>query len=153
MKRITTAIAASTIALGVAATGAQAQSANEQAQASADLATMQGNLIRSRDITGGSIFTTSMEDDKWTNMSVETKQGEKWNKIGSVEDVVLSTDGQMVGIVAEVGGFLGVADKHVVMATQDVKLVATDDKTYAFVTRMSEEQLETLPAVDEGFWD
>ena len=59
----------------------------------------------------------------------------------------------MVGIVAEVGGFLDIGDKHVMISTPDVNLVAVDDQTYAYVTRLSEEELEALPGVDEGFWD
>ena len=35
----------------------------------------------------------------------------------------------------------------------DVRLVAVDDRSYAIVTRMSEEELESLEGVDEGFWD
>ncbi|MGR3474381.1 MAG: PRC-barrel domain-containing protein, partial [Sulfitobacter sp.] len=55
--------------------------------------------------------------------------------------------------VAEVGGFLDIGDKHVMISTPDVNLVAVDDQTYAYVTRLSEEKLEALPSVDEGFWD
>ena len=79
--------------------------------------------------------------------------GTDWNDIGEIEDIILSKDGQMVGIVAEVGGFLDIADKHVVIPVQNVSLVAVDDETYSYVTRMSEEELEQLEGVDEGFWD
>ncbi|WP_375263966.1 PRC-barrel domain-containing protein [Palleronia sp.] len=150
-------LTASALALSVAATGALAEShamAETSAMTSADMSAMQGDLIRSRDITGGAIYTTNAANDEgWDSANVYDQVGADWNEIGSIEDVVLSKDGQMVGVVAEVGGFLDIADKHVMLATGDVNLVAVDDKTYAIVTRMSEEQLESLEGVDEGFWD
>jgi len=59
----------------------------------------------------------------------------------------------VIGIVAEVGGFLDLGDKHVVLSVSDLSLVAVDDQTYAYVTRFNEEDLENLPDVDEGFWN
>lgn len=114
----------------------------------------QGDLIRSRDITGGNIYTLAGEaaqswDSEWTYDQMR----DNLNDIGEIEDLVLSSDGQLTGIVAEVGGFLDIGDKHVVIEVNDVKLVPIDDQTYAYVTRMTEEQLEELPAVDEGFWN
>ena len=65
----------------------------------------------------------------------------------------MNRDGQMIGIVAEVGGFLDIGDKHVMLPVEDVRLVAIDDGEYAYVTRYSEEQLEALENIDEGWWD
>jgi len=56
----------------------------------------------------------------------------------------------MIGVVGEVGGFLDIGDKHVLIPVDDVNLVASDD--YALVTRLNEEDLEALESVDEGFW-
>ena len=114
---------------------------------------MRGDLIRSRDITGGEIYTLNEAGDEWSPNTAYNEIGADWNEIGEIEDIVLSKNGQMVGIVAEVGGFLDIGDKHVMISTPDVNLVAVDDQTYAYVTRLSEEELEALPGVDEGFWD
>ena len=35
----------------------------------------------------------------------------------------------------------------------DVRLSAVDDETYVLVTRKTEEELEQMEAVDEGWWD
>ncbi|MFW2589600.1 PRC-barrel domain-containing protein [Sagittula sp. SSi028] len=124
---------------------------NGDAMASGD---MQGKLIRTRDITGGDIYTMNEADDEgWEMGQAYDSVGENWNDIGEIEDIVLSEDGKMIGIVAEVGGFLDIGDKHVMIEMQDVNLVAVDDKSYAFVTRLSEEELEAKESVDEGFWD
>ena len=121
----------------------------------ADMNSMdRAELIRTRDITGGNVYTMNPADDEgWTMGTAYDAVGEGWNNIGEIEDVVLDSNGQMIGVVAEVGGFLDIGDKHVMIATPDVNLVAVDDATYGIVTRMSEEQLEELPGVDEGFWN
>ncbi|MGR3464113.1 PRC-barrel domain-containing protein [Limimaricola sp.] len=150
-------LTASALALSVTATGALAESHamdETMAMTSADMAAMQGDLIRTRDITDGPIYTLNEADDEgWDTVGTYDELGADWNEIGEIEDVVLSRDGKMVGVVAEVGGFLDIADKHVMLPTGDVRLVAVDDKSYAIVTRLSEEELESLEGVDEGFWD
>ena len=56
----------------------------------------------------------------------------------------------MIGIVAEIGGFLGIGEHNVLLPVGDVRLVPVDDQSYSYVTRYTEEQLEQLPDVDEG---
>lgn len=113
------------------------------------------NLIRTRDITGGDIYTLNeaYDEGSWLDTDYYDAVGTDWNEIGEIEDIVLSRDGKVIGIVAEVGGFLDIADEHVLIRLDDVKLVASDDGEYAYVTRMSEEELEAMPDVDEGWWN
>ena len=111
------------------------------------------NLIRTRDITGGNIYSLEAADTMWSSTSTYDSVGDNWNNIGEIEDIILSKDGQMVGIVAEVGGFLDIGDKHVMIPVDDVRLTAVDDKTYGYVTNLTEEQLEELPSVDEAAWN
>merc|ERR1711974_89667 len=83
------------------------------------------NLIRTRDITGGDIYTMNAANDEgWSMDTVHEEIGANWNDIGEIEDIILNKSGQMVGIVAEVGGFLDIADKHVMIPVSDVNLVA-----------------------------
>ncbi len=156
MTKFTTATA---IALTLVGTSALAQDQNSRdtmssEMTSAELANMQGDLIRTRDITGGTIYTTNEADNEgWDATTQYDAVGANWNEIGEIEDVILSRDGKMIGIVGEVGGFLDVGDKHVAIAVNDVSLVAVDDQEIAYVTRLNEEDLEDLPGVDEGFWN
>lgn len=142
------------------ATENAAESVAESAgQAAENIETMAENaagmddakLIRTRDITGGEVYSIA-EGESWDAINFDAV-GDNWNDIGEIEDIVLSRDGQLKGIVAEVGGFLDIADKHVMLEVKDMKLVPVDDEEYAVVTRMTEEQLEQLPEVDEGFWE
>lgn len=149
-------LATSALALSLAAGGAMIapHKAEAQAMSSMDIMGMKDDLIRTRDITGGNIYTMNAADDEgWDPSMTYDAVGTDWNDIGEIEDIILSKEGQMIGIVAEVGGFLDIADKHVVIPVQNVSLVAVDDQTYSYVTRMSEEELEQLEGVDEGFWN
>ena len=119
-------------------------------------------LIRTRDITGGPVYSIAQNYDEATWMDMEDTTsygydnyayGTDYRQIGEIEDIVLDEGGQMVGIVAEVGGFLDIGDKHVMVPVSDLRLTAVDDTSYSFITRLSEEQLEELPGVDEGWFD
>ncbi|MEM9795408.1 MAG: PRC-barrel domain-containing protein [Pseudomonadota bacterium] len=116
-------------------------------------------LIRTRDITGGPVYSvaTSYDEATWNdteNASWDAMNwGDTYNQIGEIEDVILDQSGQMIGIVAEVGGFLDIGDKHVMVPVEDLRLVPVDDTSYSYVTRLSEEQLEEMEGVDEGWFD
>lgn len=124
------------------------------APVTAEMMNNDGDLIRSRDITGGTIYAaTDAERENWLGWGSYDSVGENWRDIGEIEDLVLGKDGQMIGVVAEVGGFLDIADKHVMISLEDVSLVPADDEEYALVTNKTEEELEAQPGVDEGFWE
>jgi hypothetical protein len=121
------------------------------------------DLIRTRDITGGPVYSIASNYDEARWMDMDDREyysgtnyaygSDDYRQIGEIEDIVLDQSGQMVGLVAEVGGFLDIGDKHVMVEVGDLRLVPVDDTSYAYVTRLSEEQLEELPSVDEGFFD
>ena len=119
-----------------------------------EMATDYDNLIRTRDLTGEAVYTTNeaWDEGAWGDATWDEVDA-GWNNIGEIEDVILSRDGQMVGIVAEVGGFLDIADKHVMLSTDDFRIISMGDDDYAAVTRWNEEQLEALEDVDQGWWE
>ncbi len=113
------------------------------------------DLIRTRDITGGNIYRMDVElnDSMWDGNEVYDSVDADWNTIGEIEDIVLNKDGQMIGIIAEVGGFLDIGDKHVMIPVENIRLTAVDDQTYGYVTNKTEEELEAMEALDEAFWN
>lgn len=158
MQRIT----AATAALFLAATPAIAQDVVGAGEEAMSTETDWTQLIRTRDITGGPVYTTNetYDEGSWGGGGEYTwgwsgyeEVGADWNQIGEIEDVVLGTSGELVGVVAEVGGFLDIGDKHVMLRVGDVDLVPVDDQSYSLITRYSEEQLEEMEGVDEGWWE
>ena len=156
MERIT----ATAIALVLAATPVLAQDtapADEGMMAEADW----DQLIRTRDMTGDPVYTTNEAWDEGTwggdagtwGWGGYTAVGAGWNNIGEIEDVVVTRSGELAGVVVEVGGFLDMGDKHVMLRVEDLELVPLGDDSYSLITRYNEEDLEAMPGVDEGWWE
>jgi len=119
-----------------------------------EMATDYENLIRTRNLTGENVYTTNeaWDEGTWADATWDAVDA-GWNNIGEIEDVILNREGEMVGIVAEVGGFLDIADKHVMLSADDFRIVPMGNDDYAAVTRWNEEQLEELQDVDQGWWE
>ena len=66
------------------------------------------------------------------------------NKIGEVDEVLMTPDGTIVAVSAEVGGFLGLGDKEVVIQL-DQFVRSGDD----LQLNMTKEQVEALPVWDD----
>lgn len=158
MQRVT----AATAALLLAAAPAIAQDAAEGAGEGASAETDWNQLVRTSNITDGPVYTTNEAYDEGTwggageyrwGWSGHDGVGADWNQVGEIEDVLLDTSGNLVSVVAEVGGFLDIGDKHVLARVDDVDLVPGEDQSYSLLTRYTEEQLTDLPDVDEGWWE
>jgi hypothetical protein len=54
----------------------------------------------------------------------------KENKIGDVDDLVISKDGTISKAVIGVGGFLGVGQKDVAISFNDLKVTTKNDKSW-----------------------
>ncbi len=112
------------------------------------------DMIRTRDITGAEVYTTNTDGSMaWHADQTFDKVEDSWDNIGEIEDVVLNREGQMIGVIAEVGGFLDIGDKHVFIEMDGVRLVPVDDRNYSLVTGISKDQLMERKDLDEGFWD
>ncbi len=65
-------------------------------------------------------------------------------EVGEVEDVLVDGSGQPAAISADVGGFLGMGEKHVVIGLD--RLSKNGDR---LTVSMSKDELEALPEYDE----
>ena len=81
---------------------------------------------------------------KVTGQSVYDKSE---NKIGSIDDLVVSRDGTVKEAVVGVGGFLGVGEKSVAVPFTEIKMMTRDGKDWLVLDR-SKDQLKAAPAVD-----
>jgi hypothetical protein len=68
----------------------------------------------------------------------------KDESIGDVNDVIVSRDGKVDGIVVGVGGFLGIGEKNVAIKMDQVKMMDTDTGV-KLVLDMTKDQLAAAP--------
>lgn len=155
MKTLATVTALAMLATApalAASDGSNASDATSEMSAADKMHDM-SETIRARDILQSEVYTTnaSVEED-WDLDAEVSDIDTEWTGIGEIEDLVLDAQGKLVGIVAEVGGLLDMGDKHVFLPVDDLKIVEADGTPY-YVTRLTEEQLEEMPGIDEAFWN
>ena len=115
-----------------------------------------GDIIRASEIEDTDIYTVSGDAGYDWGVRYEYYEGvgEGWEDIGEIEEVLLDSEGQMIGVSAEIGGWLGIGDTEVFLPLDDVQFGPIRDAgNMIFVTRLTQEQLEALPNIDEGFWN
>lgn len=150
----TTALA---LGLTMAAGGALAEAHTEMGMGSGRLtADNLSNTIRAESLIGSNVYTLEAEYDEtvWVDTPYYEEVDAEWEEIGEVEDIVISADGQMIGLVIETGGWLDIGDEEVVLDFNEVRLAGDYvGGDFSLVTRMSQEQLEALPEANEGYYN
>ncbi|MEX0730346.1 MAG: PRC-barrel domain-containing protein [Aquisalimonadaceae bacterium] len=92
-------------------------------------------------------LTSQTEDQLLTNemvgSAVTNQDGER---IGTIRELIVSEDGEVMGAVVGVGGFLGIGDKDVAV-TWDEMEITRDPDTAEFTARveMDRQELEDAP--------
>jgi len=104
------------------------------------------------DFTGMAVFATDTPMTAGSEadaMSIAADRG-VWENAGTVGDIVISRDGEVRGIVIDVGGFLGFGAHTVMIDMADIHLVpdasapaGIDD--FIVVTALTRDELEALP--------
>jgi len=87
--------------------------------------------------TGSDIMAENIMD-----MEVRTTAGEE---VGEIEDVIFSKRGKVKDFIIDVGGFLGIGEKRVVVSTKEMRY--DSDKNYA-VYQGTRRELEDKPDID-----
>lgn len=114
--------------------------------------------IMASDFIGMYIYTAEFDGETFDeeNTFVEnerfTYNGEEreWNNIGEVHDIVLSKDGEVKGVLLDIGGFLGLGEKTVAVSMDQIKMVPERDGDGEFflVVNQSKDQLMEAPEFD-----
>jgi sporulation protein YlmC with PRC-barrel domain len=93
--------------------------------------------------TGDAIISRQGEDqvraDKVIGAKVTNAENEN---VGSVSDLLLDKNGQVVGMILSVGGFLGIGEKHVALSWDKIKL---EDDGKKVVIDMTKDQIANAP--------
>lgn len=92
---------------------------------------------------------------RWENSSVFTDNRDSWESVGNISDIVVTQDGEVRGVLIDVGGFLGLGAQTVMIDMNELYFVTEDASAeagdrYSLVVALTEEELEALPAWDEA---
>lgn len=68
--------------------------------------------------------------------------------VGEVEDLVLNMDGSVAAVVVEVGGFLGIGEKDVLVDWNAIEMVQDGDDLRLVAPGLTREALEAAEGVD-----
>ncbi len=170
---LTTAIVA------VTSFGAYAQTADTTADqtTSADTQVVPAFLVS--DFTGKDLYTldideardlrdSATDDDRgswdqtrmrWESGQTFTANRDRWENIGSIGDIVMTADGEIHGVLIDVGGFLGMGSRTVMVDLDHLYFVMDGDETsggwfsdtagdFFIVAAMTENELEGLAEFD-----
>jgi len=88
--------------------------------------------------------------ERWTSSDAFIAQRDHWESVGSIGDIVMTQDGEIRGILIDVGGFLGFFARTVMIDIDDLYFVADDTmpeelSDFFVVATLSRDQLEALP--------
>lgn len=109
---------------------------------SADHPGMLGSWIMNR-----RIWTTNQPSStEWADTTL-TERPAEWTDIAKVDDIVVDVDGNIMGYVADIGGFLGLGAKQVLLNKDALHFVQIGDDAF-FATNFTREELEALPDFD-----
>lgn len=88
-------------------------------------------------------------DDIWNDTAPLSAMVADLTDIGEVEEIILSPEGQVEGLTTDIGGFLGIGEKQVLIPLDDIRLVQEPDSDdITVITRMSDEALQDAPEYD-----
>lgn len=99
-------------------------------------------------ITSRRIWTTNEPSSTpWNDSALDTALAARpatWQDIAKVDDIVLDDQGQLVGYIADIGGFLGIGAKKVLLGTEAIHLIQIGSERF-YATNFTKAELEALP--------
>lgn len=98
-------------------------------------------------LQGRDIYTTNEPSTtEWTDVTGDTVP-DTWNSIATVSDIVMSNEGEVMGYIADIGGFLGMGTHTVLLDREDLHMAQFGDDV-VIATNYTQEELEAMPEFD-----
>ncbi len=91
--------------------------------------------ISANDLTGTTVYDASNQN------------------VGEVGDVIVTKDGKIDAVVVDVGGFLGIGQKPVAIAFEDLSIRKDDSGNLTVFTAFTKEQLDSAPTYDKSAYE
>jgi hypothetical protein len=99
-------------------------------------------------LIGMRIYATERDID--ASVTAETNGRSEWEDIGEIDDIVVSTNGNVTAVILGIGGFLGIGEKDVAVNMNQLSVVREtgDSDDYFLVVKASRDELEAAPAYE-----
>ncbi len=127
---------------------------SERGQSDLFASNLIGHDVYARSTSGdkaSSKGNASMNADEAPSMATMTRADlDEMDNIGQINEIVLSNDGKVRGLVIAVGGFLGMGEQNVAVTMDQVKFAAdTDDQSQMYIiVNTGADMLQEAPAYD-----
>jgi sporulation protein YlmC with PRC-barrel domain len=106
------------------------------------------DVVPPKNATAVDINTVSANDLKNTTLYDANNKN-----VGEIGDVILTKDGKIDAVIVDIGGFLGIGEKPVAIAFDDLVIRKDENnKLYAF-TRLTKEQFDSAPQYDKNAYE
>ncbi len=93
----------------------------------------------------GQIFEQSADTYLASTLMDATVYNASDEEVGDVNDMIITSDGTIEGVVIGVGGFLGVGEKNVAIELSRLELTQDADRDTFFMADLTSEELEAAP--------
>ncbi len=95
------------------------------------------------------IWTTNQPSStEWQRVDLAERPAE-WSDIAKIDDIVMDHEGNVLGYVADIGGFLGIGAKQVLLGKSALHFVRVGEDAF-FATNYTKEELKALPDFDDS---
>ena len=103
----------------------------------------EGDLLAT-ELVGADLYTTATALDQ--NRFQVDMVPDDWEQIASISDLVLGMDGRVRGVLVDVGGFLGLGTRTVMLSMDSVRIATQSDSDLVYaVINATREELEAAP--------
>ena len=117
----------------------------EEVEAEGDEVEVETEEVEVEQPVEGQIFEQSPEEVLGSTLMDATVMSPEGEAVGDVEDVIVSADGQITGVVIGVGGFLGIGEKQVALEYGQIQVQQGEAGELTFMTSATQEELENAP--------
>ncbi|MEQ3626013.1 MAG: PRC-barrel domain-containing protein [Celeribacter sp.] len=116
-----------------------------------DFASNQGlEGYRATDFIGKTIYIPEADAEGGSEGEL-TDPSENWESVGDIGDIILSADGQIKNVIADIGGFLGMGERQVAISMDELDFQADgDDQDDFFLVYNGDRSI--LEEADEFAW-
>lgn len=103
------------------------------------------NDQRASNDNGGFVHQQTASEWRSSKLVGTSVYGPNDKSIGDINDVLISSDGQVTAVVIGVGGFLGIGEKNVAVPLQDLNVQRKDGEINKITVSFTKDELKNAP--------